>query len=220
MNSKFNVIVATVIILILLFGITLFYFQIYNAKSKASIPIRVACVGDSLTWWTQYPNNLWMLLGSNYTVNNFGVGGATIASDSGKPYINELMFQNAKEFEPNIVIVMLGTNDANPALKFNISSFVSNYLQLITDFQKLDTKPEVLIVKPPPIFNNGTGLSSEKFETSVIPAIEEVANQTNLPFIDLYTPLFGHSEYFKDGVHLNNEGSQIVANIVYNALIS
>ena len=53
----------------------------------------------------------------------------------------------------------------------------------------------------------------------IIPAIEQVANQTNLPLIDVYTPLLDHPEYFKDGVHLNDEGSQVVANIIYNALI-
>ena len=160
-----------------------------------------------------------MLLGSNYSVGKFGVGGATITVNSGKPYVNESVFQDAKDFKPDIVIIMLGTNDANPALKLNTSSFVNNYAQLIDDFQKLDSKPRVWIVKPPPIFNNGTGLSTENFDAYIVPAIEQVASQTNLPLIDVYNPLLDNPEYFKDGVHLNSEGSQVVANIIYNALI-
>ena len=152
-------------------------------------------------------------------MGNFGVGGATITVDSGKPYVNESMFQDAKDFKPDIVIIMLGTNDANPALKPNTSIFVNNYAQMVGEFQRLDSKPKVWIVKPPPVFNDGTGLSTETFDTYIITAIEQVANETNLPLIDVYTPLLDHSEYFKDGVHLNDEGSQVVANIIYDALI-
>jgi hypothetical protein len=64
----------------------LFISQIVGTKKESLEPIRVACVGDSLTSWTEYPNDLWMLLVSNYSVSNFGVGGATITVNSGKPY--------------------------------------------------------------------------------------------------------------------------------------
>jgi acyl-CoA thioesterase I len=219
MNIKFKLLAVIIVVLLLLSGISLFIFQTLEAQKNHLTPIRVACVGDSLTSWTQYPNDLWMLLGSNYSIGNFGVGGATITVNSGKPYVNESVFQDAKEFKPNIIIVMLGTNDANPALKLNISNFVSNYVQLIDDFQKLESNPKVWIVKPPPIFNDGTGLSTTNFDTYIIPALEQVASQTQLPFIDLYTPMLDHSEYFIDGVHLNNEGAQVAANLIYKALL-
>ena len=219
MDRKFKVLAVILVLLLTSSGIVLFVFQTIGTKRETSTLIRVACVGDSLTHWTQYPNDLWMLLGSNYSVGKFGVGGATITVNSGKPYINESIFQDAKDFKPNIVIIMLGTNDANPALKLNTSSFVTNYAQLIHDFQKLDSKPRLWIVKPPPIFNNGTGLSTENFNAYIVPAIEQVASQTNLPLIDVYNPLLNNPEYFKDGVHLNSEGSQVVANIIYKAII-
>ena len=219
MDNKFKVLTVIIIILLLSMGTALFIFQTLETKKEPPTLIHVACIGDSITFWTQYPNDLWMLLGSNYSVGNFGVGGATITVNSGKPYVNESVFQDSKEFKPDIVIIMLGTNDAHPALKLNTSSFVNNYAKLIEKFQELDSKPKVWIVKPPPIFNNGTGLSTENFDTYIIPAIERVADQTNLALIDVYTPLLDHPEYFKDGVHLNIEGSQVVANIIYNALI-
>jgi len=219
MKAELKVLTVIIVLLLLSSGVALFIFQTLETQRRHSTPIRVACIGDSLTFWTQYPNDLWMLLGSNYSVVNFGVGGATVTVNSGKPYINESVFQDAKDFKPDIVIMMLGTNDANPALKPNTSSFVKNYAQLIDEFQQLESKPKVWIVKPPPVFNNGTGLSTENFDTYIIPAIEQVASKTNLPLVDVYTPLLDHSEYFKDGVHLNNEGSLVVANIIYNALI-
>jgi lysophospholipase L1-like esterase len=221
MNTKFKVFAFIIIILMLSSGIALFILQTLGTKKEPSTSIRVACVGDSITFWTQYPNDLWMLLGSDYYMRNFGVGGATVTINSGgTPYVNESVLQEAKDFKPNIIIIMLGTNDANPALELNTTSFVNNYIYLINIFQELDGKPKVFIVKPPPIINDGTGLSTKSFDKYIIPSIEQVANQKNLPLIDVYTPLLGHSEYFKDGVHINNEGSQVVANIIYHAILS
>ena len=51
------------------------FFMLSGSNDNSLDKIRVACVGDSITGGTYYPNDLWMLLGSNYTVDNFGVGG-------------------------------------------------------------------------------------------------------------------------------------------------
>jgi lysophospholipase L1-like esterase len=184
------------------------------------MPIRVACVGDSITEGTEYPNDLWRLLGANYTVGNFGVGGASVSLDAPTPYMREAAFQDAKKFQPNIVIIMLGANDAQPDLhRFN-TTFVNDYLRLVGEFQALASKPKIWIVKPPPIFNNGTGLSTEYFILNVIPSVEQVAYKTNLPIIDVYSALVNHSDYFRDGVHPNSEGSKLIANEIYKAIIS
>ena len=220
MKTKFKLLALVIVALIVLSAIALLMSQKNdNTKSQSNI-IRVACVGDSITEGFDYPNDLWMLLGSNYSVGNFGVGGAAVELNSGKPYMNQSEFQKAKEFAPNIVIIMLGTNDANPALKQNTTKFVEDYAKLIGAFQELPSKPKIWIVKPPPVFNNGTGLSTETFAKYVISSIEQVANFTNLPLIDVYTPMLEHSDYFFDGVHPNGEGAQAIANIIYNGLIS
>ena len=48
-------------------------------------PLRVACIGDSITEGSGYPDNLRMLLGTNYTVGNFGVSGSTVSLKSVNP---------------------------------------------------------------------------------------------------------------------------------------
>jgi lysophospholipase L1-like esterase len=190
-----------------------------NSKSPAS-PIRVACIGDSITEGSEYPGDLWMLLGSNYTVGNFGFGGTAVSLDSETPYMKEPVFQDAKDFQPNIVVIMLGANDAYPYLKQDNASFIEDYIKLIASFQTLASKPQIWIVKPPPVFHNGTGLSTPYFEANVIPSIEQVSNKTNLPTIDVYSTLANHSDYFPDGVHPNSEGSKLIAEEVYKAIIS
>ncbi len=63
-----------------------------------------ACVGDSLTQLTYYPNDLKQMLGSDYTrVRNFGVGSTTVSLESETPYMNTSKFQDALEFNPDIV---------------------------------------------------------------------------------------------------------------------
>ena len=218
-NKKLMLFTITLAILIMTSGIAAFYMFNLN-KNPSEDKVRVACVGDSITGGTEYPADLWMLLGSaNYTVGNFGVGGSTAALDSWNPYINNSAFQEAKEFQPNIVIIMLGTNDANPLIRPNNGSFVNDYIKLVEEFQVLSSKPNIYLVKPPPIFSNGTTPSAEYFRDNVIPTIEQVANQTNLPIIDVYSALANYSEFFRDGVHPDEQGAILIANEIYKAII-
>ncbi len=180
--------------------------------------VHVACIGDSITEGSDYPNQLWMNLGANYTVGNFGYHGTTIALDALTPYMHEQVFQEAKKFQPKIVIIMLGTNDAAPENQAYHAFFVSDYLQLVREIQSLASKPEVWLVKPPPIWHNGTGLSTTFFTENIIPAIDQVAKETNLPIIDAYTALKNNSNSFPDGVHPTDDGAKLIADVVYQAL--
>lgn len=216
-NTKLLAIVVALLIVAVM-G-TLFVQMIQNQK-KSSNTIRIACVGDSITEGSEYPNDLWMLLGKNYTVGNFGHGGTTVSLDTPTSYMSQPTFQEAKDFHPDIVIIMLGTNDALPSFHSYNSSFVDDYIKLINGFQALASKPQIWLVLPPPILNNGTGLSTEFFEQNVIPDVEQAANKTNLPTINVYSALANHPECFPDGVHPNSEGSQLIANEVYKAIIS
>lgn len=195
-------------------GIASFFVNKPNAVK------RVACVGDSLTEGSNYPEYLWMLLGAQYRVGNFGVNGSTVSLHLGKPYMNQSAFTEAKDFEPSTVVIMLGTNDANPYNQETTASFEEDYIALVREFQKLPNSPQIWLVKPPPVFDNGTGISSEFFAKNIIPAIQAVADKLNLQVIDLYEPLSAHPEYFRfDGVHPTEEGSQAIAQIVHDALV-
>ena len=218
-NKKLMLLTVTLAILIATSGTAAFYMSNLN-NNHSEDKVRVACVGDSITGGTEYPADLWMLLGSaNYTVGNFGVGGSTAALDSLNPYINNNAFQEAKKFQPNIVIIMLGTNDANPLIRPNNGSFVNDYVKLVEEFQALSSKPKIYLVKPPPIFSNGTTPSAEYFRDNVIPTIEQVANQTNLPIIYVYSTLANYSEFFRDGVHPDEQGATLIANEIYKAIL-
>jgi acyl-CoA thioesterase-1 len=190
----------------------------FLATSQFTNKVRVACIGDSITEGSRYPKDLGQLLGANYSVGNFGVNLSTVTLKSAKPYMNQPVFTQAKEYSPNIVIILLGTNDAIPAYQQYLGNFSRDLKELITAFQELDSKPKIYLVVPPPIFNDSLGPTSNQLTQEVIPKIRQVANETGLPLIDFYAEFDSNPEYSSDGVHLTFEGSQFIATKIYQAI--
>jgi acyl-CoA thioesterase I len=220
MNQR-KITLLTIVLAFLLVSSGILAYLIWSAENKLpSNPIRVACVGDSLTQSTAYPYDLWKLLGKNYTVRNFGAGGTTVSLNSETPYMNTSAFQNALQFRPDIVIIMLGTNDAQPNLENNNLTFVSDYMKLGQAFQGLADKPKIWIALPPPIFSNQSGkIDPEYFSSTIISNIEKAANNMGVPLINVFAVL-NSPNYFLDGEHPNDEGAQLIADTVYKAIIS
>jgi lysophospholipase L1-like esterase len=180
-------------------------------------PTRVACMGDSITEMSAYPADLQDLLGDGYSVGDFGVSGSTVLIDTSNPYIYTTAFLKAKVFLPDIVVIMLGTNDARADNYRHINDFVVDYEQLVREVQALKNSPKIYLVEPPPIFHNNLNLSNTHLTDGVIPGIEQVAKDFDLSTIDVYTPLVNHSNYFIDGVHPNKNGASVIANEIYKA---
>ncbi len=208
---------ALLVVLLALLSFSLIYLVHVSQVGQ----IRVACVGDSLTQSSGYPFDLGDLLGNKYAVGNFGAGSTTVSLSSETPYMNTTAFQKALRFQPNIVIIMLGTNDAQPSLfKYN-TTFVSDYQKLVDSFESIPINPKIWIVLPPPIFSNQTEkISAQYFSNTIIPNIEQVATENNLPTIDVYSALVNHPNYFYDGVHPNVAGAKIIANVIFEAITS
>lgn len=196
---------------------------VYLTEQTTLNKIRVACLGDSITAATEfsdYPTILQSMLGSNYTVGNFGVVAATVLSDTDKPYISQTAFQDARQFQPNIVIVMLGTNDAHDTNYPSIDKFKADYEKIIDETLAFTSNPRIFLVKPPPIFANEFGHDNTNLVEGVIPRIEQIAHERGLPTIDVYNALVNHPEYFADGLHPNQDGARILASEIYKAIIA
>ena len=81
--------------------------------------IRVACIGDSITWgftllnpWKQsYPALLREMLGEGYEVRNFGYNDASARFDADTPYVDKRVYRESLAWNPDVVLLMLGTND-------------------------------------------------------------------------------------------------------------
>jgi len=245
MNKKNAKLLAVGLSILFISGTAAFFILTAKNQQSSSNVIRIACVGDSLTQSSGYPYELWKLLGSSarytfgnysigtddengtltnstqYAVGNFGAGSTTVLLKTETPYMNTSIFQNALEFQPNIVIIMLGTNDAQPNLKQFNESFVGDYVKLVSAFQALASKPKIWVALPPPIFSNQSGkLDSEYFAFTIITGIKQVAKETNLPVIDTYSALAKYPNYFPDGEHPNSAAAKLIANEIYKTITS
>lgn len=188
-----------------------------QAHTESKAKIRVACIGDSITELSGYPDYAKQALGDNYVVGNFGACGTTVSLDSENPFIQSLAYKLAKDFQPDIAIVMLGTNDASPNFNDYQGRFVADYLALLNALKSLASKPRIWIVRPTHVFGENW-LSSQVFSMMVIPAVDEVAKQANLPLIDVYSAT-NNPNLFYDGVHPNDAGAKIIADVICRAII-
>ncbi len=194
---------------------------------KHALPIRVACVGDSITFGhgikkraeNSYPAQLGRLLGGGYVVENFGVSGATLLKKGNKPYWKTKQFKPAHDFNPDLVVIKLGTNDSKPGNWQYQDEFTADYAELIESFRALPSGPEVWICYPAPAFPGRWGISDRVIRTEVIPRIAAVAAQADVEVIDLYTALSGRAALFPDTVHPNAGGAEIMADTI-GAVIS
>jgi lysophospholipase L1-like esterase len=118
--------------------------------------VRVACVGDSITaGWKlkeadRYVTKLAGLLGAGYDVQNFGHSAYSMLKIADKSYWESPMFQAAQDFEPDIVTIMLGTNDAHPDYWPQYEAdYVQDYLDMIAVFEALPSSPTVIVLGLP-----------------------------------------------------------------------
>jgi acyl-CoA thioesterase-1 len=197
------------------------------AKKPSGDAIRVACVGDSITFGAgipdrehnSYPAQLQKLLGDGYQVRNFGVSGATLLKNGDKPYWKEKAFEEAKEFKPNVVIIKLGTNDSKPQNWSHKDEFLADARDLIAAFADLDSKPKVYVCRPVPAFPGNFGIRDQVIHEEVIPLLDEAAKAKGAKVIDLYKALGEHANLFPDKVHPNAEGAKLIAEAIAMTLV-
>jgi len=193
----------------------------------AQTVVRVACVGDSITFGAgvkdaknKYPARLGVLLGSGYEVKNFGVSGATMLDAGNKPYKKQKAYQQAIDFKPDIVVIKLGTNDSKAGNWAKKDSFAKDTESLVESFQKANPKVKVYLCHPVPVIGQGNfGIRNEIVKPEIIPLIDKVAAKMKLDVIDLYTALDGKPELIPDRVHPNDEGAGLIAAAVHAAII-
>ena len=193
---------------------------------SAAEPIKVACVGDSITFGyglqevEKYPAQLAKLLGEKYQIGNFGVNGATLLKKGDKPYWKEPSFQAATDFKPNIVVIKLGTNDTKGGNYAFKSDFVADLTALVDTFAALPSKPKIFLCKPVPAFAPTFGIMEKGIEDMVNPGVDAVAKAKSLPVIDLHTALSGKKEMFPDSIHPNGAGAALIAKAVADAIMA
>lgn len=192
-------------------------------------PVKVACVGNSITYGIgvenpqrdSYPSQLQNRLGEGYLVGNFGRPGATLLNKGYRPYRLQPEYRQALDFVPDIAVFHLGINDTDPRNWPNYKDeFVGDYLALIRSFRECNPKLRVLVARMTPIadrhprFISGTSQWHEQIQR----AIETVAQVAEAELIDFHAPLYPYPGLLPDAIHPNVEGAGRLASTVYSAI--
>ena len=124
---------------------------------------RIACLGDSIVRgdtkheeedeWEDgkfdrgnYPAILEDLIDGSTTCANFGASGVCVDPDA-KFYLNSDRFDAAIDFDPDLVVIMIGVNDAKQ--KLDIDDYEGGYEQILSKMEdKMKNLQEIYIVIP------------------------------------------------------------------------
>src|SRR4030065_149720 len=191
--------VSSIKMRIFVLGYVLLFWAAHNAQA-----VKVSCIGDSITEGANianpqnnsYPAQLASLLRKlddtrDWETQNFGVGGTTLLQKGDKPYIKQPAYQQALAWQPDMVVIMLGTNDSKPQNWIYGTEFVSDYCALIDSFAGLSSHPRIWICKPVPAFKDSFGITNNVIRFEIIPLIDEIARQKHVEVVDLSARLLG-----------------------------
>jgi len=189
-----------------------------NPKTSPN-QISIACVGDSITAGgcssgpsKTYPAQLQQLLGGGYVVTNLGACGSTLQKKADSPYWNRPQYQTLIASKWDVVIIMLGTNDAKDKGSGGPSNwphdcagsdplascaFAEDYASLIAEVRTLGN-PKIYIMVPPPLMQQGAIGANQTVINSVFPTIVPLINKQDklsFPPIDIFGAMGGVSDW-------------------------
>lgn len=219
---------------ILLAAVVLVFFVLFNSGffGGKDERIRVSCVGDSLTYGSgvlktrdtdAYPAQLQIKMGTDHLVSNFGLRNATASASGDLPYVESEEYQQSLKSKPDIVVLMLGTNDTK-TYNWNASDYEAGLKELVESYQQLDTKPTVYLMRSPYCYSlDGSDVAEYDIQPAVVEdelggIVEKVAAETGVEVIDLYGVTEGQDELYTDGIHFNAKGYELIADEVYSNL--
>lgn len=186
--------------------------------------IRVACAGDSITeghgkmpdgmqndrMMNTYPVFLQRLLGWQYYVCNYGVGGTKMTD-----YQWEEKFNKSLKLQPDVVILMLGTNDADPS----VDSFSEDYTQeyrysfdvIYNAYLRSNSQMQMYLLTPPEEVPNGMRAACSYMAQNN----RELAAEYALQLVDIYKACEEEQWVFNDTIHPQGEVYQRIAEVIY-----
>lgn len=207
----------------------------FNASLKEGTKklIKVACIGDGITHGTSsvnvnthaYPIYLQKLLGFEYYVANYGTPDKkmtdyAVKTEAEKENGTITDYDLSISFVPDVVIIMLGTNDANPTssklpLADNEEKYSDAASKLVSAYRKINSNVQIYLATPPSEAKNS------QWETNLATIAEwnrAIAGYLNCNVIDVFTDSASLGWDFPDDLHPENEQYADLASVIYNGL--
>lgn len=206
-----------------------FTISVEQAPEKKDRPFRVACVGDSITYGyglediknDSYPAILGKMLGPRYEVKNFGRNGAGLWKGGAFPYTSTIEYFRAVDYDADIYVICLGTNDLVQTLdcKF-IKAFTEDLNALVHSFEERSAPCHVFVATVPPVpqlYKPGEDEPVKKINNAIASVVLECSR---VRLIDLCCAFGSSEELFSDGMHPNAKGARLIAETVFEMLSS
>jgi lysophospholipase L1-like esterase len=211
--------------------------RIAQSMKNPSRPTTVLVIGDSLSDLFRGHNyvdklNYWCELNSpgKLSFRNYGVRGDYIT----RVLRGWLRYKSILSPKPDVVLIFLGQNDSRllkrshfKVPKVTLEDFQTEYLQLISILRKNNQKVNIVILTPVSIYEQavkekwnkrkrsydlfGDPATMLKFKA----AVNAIAEKAGCGVIDVFTPTHNAANrkdlFISDGVHLSDEGNNLVA---------
>lgn len=230
--------ILIIVLIIIIIGFCIFSYLFLNGLSGIHLKndysdgqIKVACVGDSITYghgvrnWSKnnYPAVLQKLLGDEYNVQNFGVSGSTTQKTGDQPYVDTKSYKLSIEYNADILIFMLGSNDSKPYNWKDRESFKKEYIDLLNTYISDNDSLKVYLCTVSKVYYDDESQTSgpstfdiqgDKVEI-INDVIKEVAAEYGCNYIDIYSLTKEHPEWFKDNIHPDADGAKAIAEEMY-----
>jgi len=190
-------------------------------------PIRITCVGASdVSSPTPYgtpnwPDYITPMLGYEYTITNCGASGTTMIQTGNAPYWNTPQYTNGLNSSPDIVIIMLGSNDSKPYNWIYQTNYTPDYEQLINEYRNLPSHPRIYLNTLLTAYSDGNyDIIAPIVNGQLCPIIRQIAFDEGLAIIDVNTATENMPQNFPDNIHPDIAGAKVVAQTVFNGLMS
>jgi lysophospholipase L1-like esterase len=183
--------------------------------------LRWAAIGNGVvtTGANGYPTRLGIRLPAD-SVIAYGVPGATVLKSGDTTYWNSGALAQVFAYQPDIVSIHLGGNDAEAANWADSANFERDYKALIDTLSSMPSKPRILVVYPVPSFQTVLHAPSQSvIANGVIPRLRKIAKDKGADTADLHAPFLGKSAFFTDGGTATTAGNDSLAKVLLGAFI-
>lgn len=205
--------------------------------SQDNNKIKVATIGDSITYGAgaasaemgldpqlTYPSQLADMLGSEVDLRNFGIAGRRLL-DGADCFENEPEYQASLDFKPDVVFIMLGTNDIKsvywvPDSADQQQRYKQAYEELIAAYRQANPDVKIFVMTSPYLYTTVPEMDGAVLAEEVIPLQRQVAEEQGCYLIDVFAATTGMPELFPDSIHPNAEGYELIAQLVYESVIA
>ena len=188
-------------------------------------PPVLTVLGDSLSSvegrcgaWLPWPLLLQETLGSRAVVHSFGLPGVRAQG-----FRSSFALQPALDSQPDVLLIMLGTNDANGGL--NEAGYLASMSALMHDFadHALASATDVFLLSPPPLWRDCIfGCMSMSAINERLPLLlSQLARDSGAHFVNVYRrfrDLNVSSDVSCDGCHLYPRGQRLLMHAALEAL--